>query len=256
MSEEKLIAKRIGKRVYRDGNRCLKMFDGNYTKADILNEALNLARVEETGLMVPKLLEVTVIDGKWSIVSEFIEGETLSQLMSDNPQNMDEYMNLFVDIQLMIHSKNSVGLKKLKDVLKRKIGDAPLSATTRYDMCFRVDEMPIRNKVCHGDYNPSNIIINDKGEAFVIDWSHATRGNSGAEAAMTYLYFLLRDEKDNAELYLTLFCEKNNTGRDYVLRWMPIVAAAQSAKCSEEEFVLLKKWIEGCDNLQSGGEQA
>lgn len=256
MSDEKLIAERIGKRVYREDNKCIKMFDSSFTKADILNEALNLARVEETGLKVPKLLEVTVIDGKWSIVSEFIVGDTLAELMQENPEQIHEYMELFVDLQLQIHSRTSVGLKKLKDVLKRKIGDAPLPATTRYDMCFRTDEMPIRNKVCHGDYNPSNIIITNDDEAYVIDWSHATRGNSGAEAAMTYLYFILRDEKENAELYLDLFCEKNNTDRDYVLRWMPIVAAAQSAKCSEDEFELLKPWIEKTALDAAGGDRS
>ena len=59
--------------------------NSNFSKADILNEALNQARVEDLGLNVPKILEVGAIDGRWAIVSEFIEGQTLSHLMRDDP---------------------------------------------------------------------------------------------------------------------------------------------------------------------------
>jgi len=244
MKEEKLIAERIGKRVYRDGDRCLKVFGDNYTKADILHEALNLARVEETGLNVPKLLEVTTVEGNWAIVSEYITGDTLAYLMEQEPDKYDEYMSLFIDLQLQVHSKTCAGLRKLRDNLTRRISDSPLlTATTKYDMISRVNAMPRHNKVCHGDFNPSNIIITADGTPYIIDWSHSTRGNSAAEAAMTYLYFLLRNEKEHAEKYFDLFCEKNITERDYLLQWLPIVAASFTAKCTDEEFELLKPWI-------------
>ena len=74
MNLDRIIAVRTDKTVYRDGDRCLKVFNEDFSKADVLNEALNQARVEETGLNIPKILEVTVIDGKWTIVSEFIKG--------------------------------------------------------------------------------------------------------------------------------------------------------------------------------------
>ena len=68
MKLDRIIAVRNNKTVYRDGELCMKVFDTNYSKADVLNEALNQARVEETGLNIPKIHEVTVIDGKWTIV--------------------------------------------------------------------------------------------------------------------------------------------------------------------------------------------
>ena len=55
MKLDNVIAVRKDKTIYRDGNLTLKVFNANYSKADILNEALNLARVEETGLNVPKI---------------------------------------------------------------------------------------------------------------------------------------------------------------------------------------------------------
>ena len=69
MKLDNIIAERINKTIYRDGNKCIKVFDESYSKADVLNEALNHARVEETGLNIPELSEVTRINGKWAIVS-------------------------------------------------------------------------------------------------------------------------------------------------------------------------------------------
>ena len=191
MKLDRIIAVRNNKTVYRDGELCMKVFDTNYSKADVLNEALNQARVEETGLNIPKIHEVTVIDGKWTIVSDYIKGKTLQQLMDEHPEKKDEYLNLFVDLQLEMHSKSCPLLTKLRDKMNRKISQTDFDATTRYELHSRLDAMPKHNKLCHGDFNPSNIIITDDGTPYIIDWSHATQGNASADVARTYLLFWL-----------------------------------------------------------------
>ncbi len=247
MKLDRIIAVRNNKTVYRDGDRALKVFDKEYSKADVLNEALNQARVEETGLVIPKVLEVTVIDGKWTIVSEYVEGKTLAQLMEENPDKKEEYLNLFVDLQLEMHSKTCPGLNKLKDKMNRKISETDLSATVRYDLHTRLEGMPKHNKVCHGDFNPSNIIIKKDGTPCILDWSHATQGNASADVARTYLLFWLNGDIDGAKEYLDLFCKKSNTAKQYVQKWMPIVAASQTVKGNAEEREFLHSWIDVVD---------
>lgn len=242
-----VIAKRKDKTVYREGNRAYKVFDQSYSKANVLNEALNQARVEETGLNIPKILEVTMTDGKWTIVSEFIEGKTLAELMKENPEKKDEYLNLFVDLQIEMHSKTCMGLNKLKDKMNRKISETDLSATIRYDLHTRLEAMPKHNKVCHGDFNPSNIIITKDGTPYILDWSHATQGNASADVARTYLLFCLNGDDDGAKKYLNLFCEKSNTAKQYVQKWMPIVAASQTVKGNAHEREFLYTWIDVID---------
>ncbi len=247
MNLDRIIAVRNNKTVYRDGNRVLKVFNEDYEKADVLSEALNQARVEGTGLHIPKILEVTMIDGKWTIVSEYIKGKTLAQLMDENPDKKDEYLNMFVDLQLEMHSKVCPGLNKLKDKMNRKISASDLSATVRYDLHTRLESMPKHNKVCHGDFNPSNIIIAEDGTPYILDWSHATQGNASADAARTYLLFWLAGNIDGAEKYLELFCKKSNTERQYVQKWMPIVAASQTVKGNAAEREFLHSWIDVVD---------
>ena len=86
--------------------------------------------------------------------------------------------------------------------------------------------MKRHTKLCHGDFVPSNIILTPDGGYKVIDWAHATSGNAGADAALTYLQFTLEDQ-DLADKYLKLYSRKSNTAIQYVQKWMPIVAAGQ-----------------------------
>lgn len=242
-----ILAERPGKVIYREGDTLVKEFDEGYAKPDVLNEALNQARVENIGINVPKVLEVKTINGKWSIVSEFIEGKTLAQLMEENPAKKDEYMEIFVDLQMQIHAAKCPMLNKLKDKMNRKISETDLDATTRYELHTRLESMPKHNKVCHGDFNPSNIIVKDDGTAYIIDWSHVTQGNASADVARTYLLFYLNGDKEGAEKYLDLFSKKSDTAKQYIQKWLPIVAASQSVKGKEKEREFLLSWVNVVD---------
>ena len=243
---ENILAVRPGKTIYREGNTLVKVFDESYAKPDILNEALNQARVENIGINVPKVLEVKMIDGKWAIVSEFIEGKTLAQLMQENPAKKDEYLEMFVDLQMQVHAAKCPMLNKLKDKMNRKISETGLDATTRYELHTRLEGMPKHTKLCHGDFNPSNIIVASDGD-YIIDWSHATQGNASADAARTYLLFWLAGDISGAESYLDKFCRLSDTAKQYVQKWIPIVAASQLVKGKPQEREFLLHWVNVVD---------
>ena len=99
--------------INRRGN--CKDFGKEHPKADVFNEALNTARVEATGLDIPKVKQVTQIDGRWSLVIECKEGKTLEEMMNVDPANLEKYMEDFVDLQLQVQSKRNPLLNKLKD---------------------------------------------------------------------------------------------------------------------------------------------
>lgn len=243
----KLIVERLHKKVYQCDNSIVKVFNEDHPKSNVFNEALNTVRIEETGLDIPKLKEVTQIDGKWSLVIEYKNGKTLEEMMKVDRDNIRKYMEDFVDLQLQIHSKTSPSLNKLKDKLSAQINELKdLDATQRYELLTRLESMPKHKKVCHGDFNPSNVIVEKNGKMTVVDWAHATQGNASADAAMTYLLFALKDQ-ETADLYLDLFCKKSDTAKQYVRQWLPIVAAAQLTKENELEKEFLMKWIDVMD---------
>lgn len=247
MKLDNIIAVRPNKTIYRDGDKCIKVFSESFSKADVLNEALNQARAENLGLNIPKIHAVTMIDGRWAIISDYIEGETLSQMIARDPENSKKHVEIMVDVQLSIHSNVCRELTRLKDKMYRKIGESDLSDGTKYDLRTRLEGMPKHRKLLHGDLCPSNIIITADGTPYVIDWSHATRGNASADVARSYLTYLLRGERENAEYYLDLFCQKSGTDKRYVQSWMPIVAASQLVKGKPEERDFLLSWVNVVD---------
>ena len=242
-----LIYETKGKKFFRDGDKLIKSFDESYSKANILNEALNQARVEETSLNIPKILAVTVVDGRWAIVRELIEGETLESLMAKHPEKEDEYLNFFVDLQIRMSGERVPLLGHLRDKMHMKISSSSYPATVRYDLHMRLDGLPRHTKLCHGDFQPSNVIITKDGTPYIVDWAHATQGNGSADAARTYLIFKLQGKEALAEKYLNLFCTKTDTAIQYVQRILPIVAASQSVKGKPEEKEFLDKWVNVCD---------
>ena len=148
------IIKRENKEIYRDGDKLVKVFDEKaFTKAQVLNEALNNARVEETGLKIPKLLDVRKVDGGWAITREYIEGKSLSELMAENPEKEDEYLEKFVNLQMEIHSKKCPMLNKIKDKMHAKISASSYEATLRYDLHNRLEGM-----------KPHNLVFNLNGQ--------------------------------------------------------------------------------------------
>lgn len=238
------IAERKTKTVYREDNKTIKLFIENYSVADILNEALNLERVSEgTNLKIPKLLEVSKIKNRWAIITEYIEGETLESLMKTHSDKMDEYLKLFIEIQLKVQSQCVSMLNRMKEKYKHRIQDANnISEYTKFELLQRLLGMESHKELCHGDFDPSNIVINEKNEYYIIDWAHVTSGNGAGDCAQTYLSFAINDNIELADKYLNKFVEMSEIGKSDIQGWLPIIAAKELAKKPEEQDIL-KKWI-------------
>ena len=241
------IYRKKDKVFYRDGGKLIKLFDESYPKENILNEALNQARVEGTALHIPRIEAVTTAEGRWAIVMEYIEGETLAALMKKYPKREREYLDLLAELQREVSGQRVPLLPRLKDKMREKISASEYSESVKYDLLARLDGLPRHYKLCHGDFRPSNVILTADGTPYILDWAHATQGNAAADAARTYLIFRLCGADERAETYMSLYCEKTGTARSYVERILPIVAATQTAKSTEEEKAFLRKWVEVAD---------
>lgn len=243
MQLDRIIAVRNNKTVFCDEGRCVKVFTSAYSKTDILKEALNQSCAEEAGLSVPKFLEVTKIDGRWALISEYIEGKSLLQLGKEKPEKKSGYLNLFAALQLEIQKKHCPLPCPLKSIFKSRIGSTKLSEAVKEKMLLQLEALPQGNTLCHGDFYPSNVILREDKTPFVIDWSHAASGSPLADAAQSYLLFFLRDGNDAAEEYLSLYCKKSGVPEQEIRAWLPVAAAAQCAKSNEEERAVLRSFI-------------
>ena len=245
---DEVLQERTGKLIVRDGATVLKIFGPEYKVSDILNEAMNEARAAETGLPVPKVLEVMKMRDHWCIRREFVAGRTLSDAMAADKRHLDKLLAQFVAIQAEIFKKTSARMGNLSDKLDRQISASPLPRETRYDLHVRLQGLPRGTALCHGDFNPSNVIITPKGDWRVIDWSHVRLGDPLADVARTYLLFWLSGHIAAAEKYMALACEALKVKLPDVQKWLPIVAAAESSRDqTPKNHELLVHWASVVD---------
>ncbi len=236
------LARRGNKVVYDLGDKIVKVFNETKPVSDVFNEALNLARINECGIRSPRALEVTQVeDGGWALVTSKVPGTTLTEKMAAEPGRFYEYLEQFVDLQIEIHSFRSPLLPRQRDKYARMINSLEeLNASTRYDLLQRLDGMKLETNVCHGDFNPTNVIVGDDGQLYVCDWAHATQGAPAADAAMTYLLFALQD-KQQADAYLELYCNRADEPVQIVRSYLSIVAASELARKrggANDEFLM------------------
>lgn len=243
------VAKRGNKVVYDTGDNIIKVFNETKPASDVFNEALNLARINETGIKSPKVVEVSPVEGTtdYALVTEKVPGTTLAEKMDAEPQRFGEFLEQFVDLQIAIHEYSSPLLNRQRDKYTRMINSLDqINATTRYNLEERLDGMKKEFKVCHGDFNPSNVIVGEDGELYVCDWAHATQGSPAADVAMTYLLFALKS-KDQADAYLELYCDHADMPMQVVRQWMSIVAASELARGRGVNDEFLLSWIDVVD---------
>ena len=241
------IVARGHKVVWDCGDSIVKAFDETKPASDVLNEALNLARIVEAGVAAPKVIDVSEYEpGCWGIQVEHLAGKTLAEVMEAEPENKAKYLDQFVRLQLEIQGHSAPLLPRQKDKFVRMIKSVDaINATTRYDLLMRLDGMKVEEKVCHGDFNPTNVLV-DGDKMAVLDWAHATQGTPAADVAMTYMEFSFADA-DLADAYLDAYCEKADMPKQLFFQWLPIVAAAELARGHKDNEEALLSWIDVAD---------
>ena len=251
MEERKFIASGDIYDVYESGDgKAVRIYRDAKYKEKCLYAALTHARVETTlgmsSLKIPVLHEVSVIDGKWAITMDWINGKTLGQMIDEEPEKAELYIDKLVDIQCEIHEQYMPLLSKLKDKLSRQIKSlGQIDEIKKYELLTRLDSMPKHIKLCHNNFSPDCVIINDEG-TYVLNWGSARQGNASADAAKTYLLLSLK-RPALADSFLDKYCQKTGTSKHYVQQWLPIVAAAQLEKGVEEQKELLMRWLDVFD---------
>lgn len=239
--------------VYESDGMAVRVYKDAKYKEKCLYAALTHARVETalgaSELQIPVLHEVSLIDGKWAISMDWIEGKTLGMLIDENPDKADLYVDKLVDIQCEIHKQYMPLLSKLKDKLARqiealsKIGE--IDDIKKFELLTRLEAMPKHTKLCHNNFDPDCVILNDSG-TWVLNWGSSRQGNASADAAKTYLLLSLK-RPALADGYLDKYCLKTGTSKHYVQQWLPIVAAAQLDKGIPEQKDLLMRWLDVFD---------
>ena len=223
-----------------------KLFHKSYSPYQVYHEAMLQCKAAEAGINVPRIHGVIEVDDRLAILSDYIEGDTVAELMEEFPAKKDKYLSLLADTQLDLLSRTAQDVRKLSCSLEQNIKAlTQLDEVKRYELETLLASMPDHDKLCHGNFGPENVIIDGMDKVFILDWDAAAKGNAGADMAKTYLKLTLTSSED-AEKYIRLLCEKSGYDRQYIYEWVPLMAASclNEKGFSEKEKEALLTWID------------
>lgn len=190
--------------------------------------------IENAGLSIAKVHEVLNINNRITIKMDYIEGITLNECLLSDIDNANKYVDIMVDLQIEMHSKNIQLPLSLKNRLKEKIiWNISINESKKNKLLEILDRLPDGKSLCHGDFHGYNIIKHDN-RYYIIDWIDAASGCANADVCRTYMLYLFYSS-EFAELYLDTYCTKTGKHKKDVLEWLPIIAAARLCEKNEEE---------------------
>ncbi|WP_270181234.1 phosphotransferase family protein [Alkalihalobacillus sp. CinArs1] len=244
MKEAVQIAEGNTATIYLQNDRVIKVFKEHLPSSEAVTEADKQKHAHACGLPVPKIYDVTKVNGKQAIVMAYIKGKTLGDLALENMEKAEDYMKLSIDIQCGIHDITTDSLEPMNEKLKRQIQSASLlEDRQKLALLRKLDRMNVENKLCHGDYHLFNLIQSDN-DVTVIDWVDSSAGDPRADVYRTYLLYA-GVSMEWAERYVKLACDRSGFSLDEVFQWAPIIAGARlSENVATENHERLKEIVE------------
>ncbi|WP_394174223.1 aminoglycoside phosphotransferase family protein [Guptibacillus hwajinpoensis] len=220
--------------IYLFENMVVKVFNDKLPDTVIMKEADKQEFAYSCGLHVPKIVNVANFDGKQAIIMEYIQGETIGDLITKNQDQTEYYMDLSVEIQQEIHQNEAQSIEFMSDKLSRQIENAPyLEKKRKWILIEKLNSMTFEKRLCHGDYHLFNLIKSGE-KVTIIDWVDASAGDIRADVYRTYLLYSQFSIK-LAEMYLHLYCQKSGLSKEEIFEWAPIIAAARMSEWVSSE---------------------
>ncbi|WP_459502709.1 phosphotransferase family protein [Bacillus sp. C1] len=233
-------------KIYLCDNKIVKVFKKHFPSTESLYEARKQEYAYSCGLHVPKVLEITNINGRQAIIMEYVKGQTVGELFSHNMERAEHYISICVNVQQKVHAVvvESDLLEPMSERLRRKIESVQnLDEKQKGNLLRQLDSKVFESRLCHGDFHPFNLIMSHDNVK-IIDWVDASAGDIRADVCRTYLLYA-QSSVELAEMYLHIYCKHAGLSRDEVLGWAPIIAGARlSESVSSENIEHLKRLVD------------
>jgi len=251
--------------AWGDGH-ALRLFRAGTSREVALREMWVARLVHETGIPSPAVHPADSKDGLIEVVGRFgfvmdrVDGPSMLQVLTARPWWLWRTAREFARLHLAMHASTVQGLPSQREgfhgVLDR------ISVTIGSGVADRIratiDGMWTAGAVCHGDFHPDNVLMNDRGPV-VIDWGPATSGCRAADVARTaYLLRYGTPPPGTRRIerlitaffrrlflgtYLRAYLRGSSITRRDVIRWGPVIAALRLGEGIPEERNLLLRMI-------------
>ena len=177
---------------YKD-DKVLKLFYSAFSTNIIEDEYLIAKNISTTTSLVPKVYDIVHTRNRTGIVYEKIKGEMLSDYLSGNIISTRKIIRKFVQTQKRISNINVENVPSHTNKLRQKITSSCLLSDSEKEIVLKYLSIINNNELCHGDYHPENVFVDQNHDFKVIDWANMFVSNKYLDIARTY--YLIKSGK-------------------------------------------------------------
>ena len=170
---------------YKD-DKVLKLFYSAFSTKIIEDEYLIAKNISTTTSLVPKVYDIVHTRNRTGIVYEKIKGEMLSDYLSGNIISTRKIIRKFVQTQRRISNINVENVPSHTNKLRQKITGSCLLSDSEKEIVLKYLSIINNNELCHGDYHPENVFVDQNHDFKVIDWANMFVSNKYLDIARTY----------------------------------------------------------------------
>lgn len=188
--------------VYRlDPDTIVKVYFDADALDDIHRERELARRAFVLGIPTAIPYDVVKVGDTYGSVFELLSADSLAKLIKKNPDNLDEYIGIYVGLLKKIHG-TVVRPEDMPDMRDVAIGWAKflipyLPEETGSKLVSLMEAVPVDHHMMHGDYHIKNIMIQD-GEEMLIDMDTLCQGNPVFELGSMFNAYLGFSELDHS----------------------------------------------------------
>ncbi|MBQ0084374.1 MAG: anti-sigma factor antagonist [Clostridiales bacterium] len=189
-------------KVYRlDPDTIIKVYYNPDSLPDIHRERELARKAFVLGIPTAIPYDVVRVGNSYGSVFELLNAKSFAKLIKAEPENLDKYVELYVDLLKKIHST------ELKDGEMPDMKAVALNWASflkdylpedQFNKLYSlVEAVPKDNHMMHGDYHIKNVMMQN-GEVLLIDMDTLCMGHPVFEMASVYLAYCGYSENDHS----------------------------------------------------------
>lgn len=170
---------------YKD-NKVLKLFHSTFSDKDIEYEYHITKNISDLTRIAPKVYDVINVKNRMGIVYEKIHGQMFSEYISRNLNNVRRIVYEFSQTQKIINNITIENFPNYTNKLQQRIMNSSLLCDSEIEIILKYLRAIDNNEICHGDYQPENVFVDQNYNFRVIDWANTFISNKYIDLARTY----------------------------------------------------------------------
>lgn len=170
-----ILGKGANATVYKiDDEKAAKVFERGLDYDEFLNERLLSKKAFVAGVPTAISFGMIEIDGKLGLVMELLNAKSLTNVIKNDPENLNEYIRIYTEAIHKLHGIDGLTgidleLKNEVDSFKKRVSKSAslLGEDLTSELIEFADSLPKETSLLHGDIQPNNVMVTDDGYLFI-----------------------------------------------------------------------------------------